>query len=550
MTTVYWIALGLFLLWVAWDLSAPLRARLGAHPLSVLLPDLDGKAPGAKSIIASAYLARGRLYHEAGLHKKAVLDYNLAADLDPALREIHVIREAALQGKPLPALPSEAARPAQTPAWSKEKKSPFLSESAPSLPAADSPDLLPDAPPPAAWDNSFPSVPDATPTLPPSAPAASTAEAIEAIFKEAVLLHNQGHFPAAIQKYSLVLARNPKHDKAYFNRGSAYVRTNDVERALSDFDRFIILDPTRAEAYYKRGNLHLHRQEFEQALGDYSRSIRIQPDMAKAYNKRGVTLFRMERYEAAVSDFTRAIVLAHDFADAYRNRGLARQQLGLPEQAERDLRRADSLKGALVVGTDLPDPATDPHALPAHSMALLARAREEAQGNNLDLALQYMNEVAGQNPHAPEILLERAGLYLRLRQVDLAIADLDVCIPLDPGRSESYNRRGEAYMLKNLYGNAAQDFGKAIDLDPHAVPPRVNRAKLNSQRGQHEGAIADLSQAIEHNPDSDLAFYERGKEWQNLGNFAKAMDDFNTACAMGNNAACIAFVNLKESLEP
>ncbi|MGH6907325.1 MAG: tetratricopeptide repeat protein [Aestuariivirga sp.] len=60
----------------------------------------------------------------------------------------------------------------------------------------------------------------------------------------------------------------------------------------------------------------------------------------------------------------------------------------------------------------------------------------------------------------------RGNAYSNKNEYDLAIADYDKAIALNPEYAEAYNNRGNAYYRKGKYDRAIADYDKAIALNP------------------------------------------------------------------------------------
>lgn len=88
----------------------------------------------------------------------------------------------------------------------------------------------------------------------------------------------------------------------------------------------------------------------------------------------------------------------------------------------------------------------------------------------------------------------RGSEYNSQGQYDLAIADLNKAIEMDPKYAAAHNNRGYAYLKQNKYDLAIADLNKAIELDPKAAIAYNNRARSYYGKGQKDLAIKDLRQ--------------------------------------------------------
>lgn len=78
-----------------------------------------------------------------------------------------------------------------------------------------------------------------------------------------------------------------------------------------------------------RGVTYMRRQENEQALADFDAVIALQPRHPEAQVNRGAALLQLRRYGPAIASFTEALGLGvQEPYKAYFNRGAAREALG------------------------------------------------------------------------------------------------------------------------------------------------------------------------------------------------------------------------------
>ncbi len=71
---------------------------------------------------------------------------------------------------------------------------------------------------------------------------------VEAFFQQGVLMFNQGNPQAAVEAFQRVLSADPKHSRAYYELGRAYLSAGDMEKAKEALQTFLELAPNDPEA--------------------------------------------------------------------------------------------------------------------------------------------------------------------------------------------------------------------------------------------------------------------------------------------------------------
>lgn len=64
-----------------------------------------------------------------------------------------------------------------------------------------------------------------------------------------------------------------KRGVAYDERGKAYLRKGDYDRAIADFNTFIQLYPNQTDAYHNRGGAYGLKGDYDRAIADFDRAI-------------------------------------------------------------------------------------------------------------------------------------------------------------------------------------------------------------------------------------------------------------------------------------
>jgi len=126
-----------------------------------------------------------------------------------------------------------------------------------------------------------------------------------------------------------------------------------------------------------------------------------------------------------------------------------------------------------------------------------------------------------------EILNNRAVVYIRKRDRESAIADLDEAIALDPEYVEAYANRGRAYNDLDDYARALEDLDKAAELNDQLSDVFGNRAYAHQNLGDLDAAYADYERAIAID-NNETAYFNRAWLRYTYGDFDGAYEDFKS----------------------
>ena len=79
----------------------------------------------------------------------------------------------------------------------------------------------------------------------------------------------------AIADYDEAIRLKPRDAQAHYHRGLAYYRSGDDVRAIADYDAAIHLDPAYSAAYDGRGNAHDRQGDPARAKADHEQAARL-----------------------------------------------------------------------------------------------------------------------------------------------------------------------------------------------------------------------------------------------------------------------------------
>ena len=328
--------------------------------------------------------------------------------------------------------------------------------------------------------------------------------------------------------------------RAHDNRGDAYLKRGDYDKAFVDFTDSLQLKPDdletkckRAEAcwrnvgvLYNRKNARLLKQQgrSDEAIRAYDRAIQMAteviqsaPDLADAYNVRaGAYLdsgsFDAPRFDEAIADYKRVIQLDPGRAAAYLN-------LGWAYDAKREFRKAIDHFNTGIRMVKRPGVVT-----------LHGRAKTYVKMGEFDKAIADYTRAIEYEPQRLDSYSARATVHLRKGEPEEAVADYTRLIRLDRKNYGAFLCRGIIYRdTLNDFDKALADFSQAIDLDPVAPVAHVNCGLAYEKRGLLEEAIAACSEAIRLAPDDCRAYRIRASVHSKRGQFDEAVSGYRKA---------------------
>jgi tetratricopeptide (TPR) repeat protein len=78
-----------------------------------------------------------------------------------------------------------------------------------------------------------------------------------------------------IKGCSAIIERDPKDVVSYYNRGAAHGLKGDVDRAIADYTKAIVLNPNYAPAYNSRGRAYASKGDYIRAVDDVTKAGEI-----------------------------------------------------------------------------------------------------------------------------------------------------------------------------------------------------------------------------------------------------------------------------------
>ncbi len=235
----------------------------------------------------------------------------------------------------------------------------------------------------------------------------------------------------------------------------SHKRTRVWESSLSLFNDAVLKYPESSIVYNNRGLAFADLNQFEAAAKDYKRSIELNPRSLFPYNNLGIVLTEQGKFEESLYYLNLALASDSSFAQAWFNRAETKAKMNDFEGSISDFSRFLDLR-------------------PQYLKAYVSRGISYFRIKEIGLALQDLNFAVEQN-YGAEAYLNRGVVYLNLNRNKEAIDDFNKTLTIRPDFKHVYLNRGIAYLQINSKEAACKDLQKAYTLGFNQALPLLQQ---------------------------------------------------------------------------
>lgn len=235
----------------------------------------------------------------------------------------------------------------------------------------------------------------------------------------------QNQYNQSIEYYSRYIKKIRNNSIAFLERGNAYAFSNNIENAIKDFKKAILLDPKLAIAYNNLGSAKLdlgimenNNEYFKDSIKEFDKAIELNQNYSKAFTNRGSALYKLKKYEQAIEDFNNSIYLDQKNAMAYYNRGISYFDLG----------------------------------------------KSKSEKKYFEKALADFDQSIEIDPQKAKFFNNRGVIKNQLLRYEEAIEDFDKAIEIDPTYPFQYSNRGFAKAKLGRLNSAKRDYMEVVYL--------------------------------------------------------------------------------------
>ncbi|MFB0565535.1 MAG: tetratricopeptide repeat protein, partial [Candidatus Aminicenantaceae bacterium] len=338
------------------------------------------------------------------------------------------------------------------------------------------------------------------------------------------------------------------------------------EEIAGDIDRLageITTSSPEAYKYFIEGIKHSYRAENRQALEFYEKAVAVDPEFASAYRSMSMTCYNLRLYAASGKYIKKAFDLIDTGRVSERERLLIQGNYYLssektydksieafnrllelyPESEDSDIRSVRNILGMIYRAFEEWDKSIE-------QLNWLIQRKYEWYTAYVNITEPYMAKglydkakeaIETYHKNFKELPITRwnlALIYLGQGKYNLALAEADKSLSLDPAYYRNFLTKGDVYLCSGDLTAAEKEYKKLLAVDDQAAHfyCKERMGALHLLRGQFEKAIEQLKQGIE------LTESRLIKSWANkklaytflkAGNHKQALKECNELLNMG-----------------
>ena len=307
--------------------------------------------------------------------------------------------------------------------------------------------------------------------------------------------------------------------KRWLERGNQLWRLARYKEAVAAFDKAIELNKAEFNylAHYGKGLALLYQGKSELALASLERATTSNPKFAPAFNKKSAILEILNRFDEALVAIETAIAIEPKNANYHFVKAFIFEELKLLDKAITAYDKAIKIS---------------PRATFYGRRGMIYDQQKEAE-----LALADFDRAVQLNPNHAYAHNNRGHFYQKQGKVESALADFNRAIQLNSKFTQAYLNRGVLYDRQRRLELALSDYDKAIDINANYAEAYNSRGTLYYEKGEIDLALADFNQALRLNPNLAGVYNNRGNFYKDRGEVELALSDYNKALQLNPNYA-------------
>jgi len=128
---------------------------------------------------------------------------------------------------------------------------------------------------------------------------------------------NKEDYRKAIICFTIAMEMDSENIGSCLRRALAWYYLGEYDKALDDFQKYILLRPYDSFGFYYRGLLYIKIKQYNDAISDFTKVINLEPDSPDGYYERGKAYFEQGDYKKAFPDLEKSCSISTLEIDIY-----------------------------------------------------------------------------------------------------------------------------------------------------------------------------------------------------------------------------------------
>ena len=312
------------------------------------------------------------------------------------------------------------------------------------------------------------------------------------------------------------------HD--HLRKAAEYLRANDPNSAVKEFDAVLALDPRNADAYANLGVIAFFQRDYQNASQYLRKALAIDPSLEKTQALLGISERRLgdrsaqallEKSFPGLKDKNLRIQTGLELANLYYQQGnLDRAASVMRSLVDLDPDDIEILYMAQRVYSDLADDTLNKLAILAPGSARMQQVIAERLINAGDLkgATEHFRKALEINPHLPGVHYELAEAILESAPGDAqaeaaAERELQTAVKVDGDNARTECEYGKIASRRSDLDGAYAHYSRAFALNPGDTEAQIGVGRVLEAMGKPQEAAKYLRMAIQSDPLNGEAHY-------------------------------------------
>jgi tetratricopeptide (TPR) repeat protein len=320
------------------------------------------------------------------------------------------------------------------------------------------------------------------------------------------------------------------HD--HLRKAAEYLKANDPNSAVKEFNAVLVLDPKNAQAYANLGVIAFFRRDYRNASQNLRKALAIDPSLARTQAVLGICLRRMgdpsarallEKSFLKLKDKPLRLQVGLELAGLYDQRGEPGATASVMRSlVDLDPDNVDVLFMAQRVYSELADDTLNKLAVLAPGSARMQQVIAErlVNGGDMQHAIEHYKKALELNPRLPGVHFELGEAILQSSSSPAtqqeAEKEFETAEVVDGDAAKAECGLGGIALSQSDLDRALTHYQRAYQLNPNEVEAQLGLARLLMMQQKPQAAINYLRTAIQSDPLNSEAHYRLASAYRSL----------------------------------